>query len=89
MGIVWGGIAPHPPIIIPEIGGKELKKVAATVQAMTKLAASIKEAEAETVVITSPHGPVFQDAVAVSRLSEVSRSLLILVLQKSALISDR
>lgn len=74
MSIVWGGIAPHPPIIVPEIGREDVKKVAATVQAMDKLAASLKASEAEAVVITTPHGAVFQDAVAVSLLPEISGS---------------
>lgn len=74
MGIVWAGIAPHPPIIVPEVGGDEVKKVAATCTAMKRLAADLKAAQPETVVITSPHGPVFHDAVAVSLLPEVAGS---------------
>lgn len=74
MGIVWGGIAPHPPIIIPEIGGAELKKVAASCQALRALATSLKASGAEAVVVTTPHGTVFQDAVAVSLLPKVSGS---------------
>ena len=72
MGIVWAGIAPHPPLIVPEIGRGGEGQVAATVRAMEQLAASLKASGAETVVITSPHGPVFRDAVAVAQLPEVS-----------------
>ncbi|HHY93006.1 MAG TPA: AmmeMemoRadiSam system protein B, partial [Firmicutes bacterium] len=75
MGIVWAGIAPHPPIIVPEVGGPEVHKVAATCTAMRQLAADLKAAAPETVVITSPHGLVFRDAVAVSLLPELAGDL--------------
>jgi len=75
VGVVWAGIAPHPPIIVPEVGGAEVEKVTATCSAMRRLAADLKAAAPETVVITSPHGPVFRDAVAVSLLPELTGGL--------------
>ncbi|MGI6129369.1 MAG: AmmeMemoRadiSam system protein A [bacterium] len=71
MAVVWGGIAPHPPIVVPEVGQDEIAKVASTRQALQQLALSIKEAMVDTVVITTPHGPVFQDAIALSLLPTV------------------
>jgi len=53
--IVFASICPHPPIILPEIGGKELKKVEKTVSAMKKLAKVFEESKPEKVVIISPH----------------------------------
>lgn len=75
MSVIWAGIAPHPPIIVPEVGGEETKKVAATCAAMESLAADFKAAKPDSVVITSPHGPVFRDAVAVSLIPELAGSL--------------
>ena len=48
-------IAPHPPIIIPEVGGNELAKVEKTVKAMKDLSAKIVKANPDTVVIITPH----------------------------------
>ncbi|RQD77464.1 MAG: AmmeMemoRadiSam system protein A [Candidatus Syntrophonatronum acetioxidans] len=62
--IVMAGISPHPPLIIPEIGRGEIKKVEKTVEAMKTLAKEVKEAEPETIVIITPHGPVFKNAVS-------------------------
>lgn len=65
MGIVFAGIAPHPPLLIPEVGGRELKKVDRTVQAMEDFSRRAAASGAERLVVITPHGPVFRDAVAV------------------------
>lgn len=53
--LVFAGIVPHPPILIPEIGKEETKKVAKTVAAYEKLAADLAAAEPDTIIIISPH----------------------------------
>lgn len=55
-------VAPHPPILVPEVGGREVRKVEKSASALGRLAADIKESGAETVVVMSPHSPVFGDA---------------------------
>lgn len=56
-----GCICPHPPLLIPEIGGAGgLSQVAATVQGMRRLADDV--GEPETVVVVSPHTPGYADA---------------------------
>ncbi|MBN2204086.1 MAG: hypothetical protein JW767_03590 [Thermoleophilia bacterium] len=54
-----GCICPHPPLLIPEIGGDALSEVAATVQGMHRLAADV--GEPETLVVISPHAPATGD----------------------------
>lgn len=66
MSVVLGAIVPHPPIIIPEVGGRELAKVAATREAMQELARRVKEAGPEAIVIISPHTAFFQDVVTLA-----------------------
>ena len=61
MSLVFAGISPHPPIIIPEIGKGEVKKVQKTIQGMKKLAADFAKSDPETVIIISPHGLIFPD----------------------------
>ena len=63
MGVVSAAIVPHPAIIIPEVGGREISRVMATRKAMQTLSRRLKEAEPETIVIITPHGAVFRDAV--------------------------
>ena len=50
------GIAPHPPIIIPEIGGSRISEVEKTVRGLKKLSGYIKAAEPELVIVITPHG---------------------------------
>lgn len=57
---------PHPPIIIPEIGKGEEKKISATSDACNKIAEQVKKMEPDTIIIVTSHGPVFSDAVAMS-----------------------
>jgi AmmeMemoRadiSam system protein A len=75
MSIIKGIISPHPPIIIPEVGGDEINKVRATIEAMEKAATAVKQAEPELIIFTTPHGAVFRDALAVSMLSPLVGNL--------------
>ena len=59
-------IFPHPPLIIPEVGkGEELGAIK-TIEAAKKAANEIKEEKPTTIIITTPHGPVFQDYIYIS-----------------------
>lgn len=65
MKLLAGYLVPHPPIIIPEVGYGEEKKAAATCQAMHEVAREVARLEPETIVLISPHGPLFTDAIAI------------------------
>ncbi|MGB4503827.1 MAG: AmmeMemoRadiSam system protein A, partial [Syntrophaceticus sp.] len=54
--LVCAGLTPHPPIIIPEIGGDELQKAKSTVAAMQEWASDISEQKPDVLVFISPHG---------------------------------
>ena len=68
-----GCICPHPPLLIPEVGGSARGKIAATVAAMQRLAASV--GEPETIVVISPHTDGFGDAHAVKTAAAPARRL--------------
>ncbi|MEI7792001.1 MAG: AmmeMemoRadiSam system protein B [Candidatus Berkelbacteria bacterium] len=53
--IVFAGIMPHPPIVIPEIGHDDAKKTQKTHDALLKLATDLAESEPDTIIIISPH----------------------------------
>lgn len=56
--IVFAGIAPHPPIMVPEVGREAISEVRGSIEAMRELTARIIACGAETVVLVSPHAPL-------------------------------
>ena len=71
MTIKMAGLSPHPPLIIPEIGGDEVWKVQDTIDSLEQLAKEIKEAEPDILITVSPHGSVFRDAISVLDLDRL------------------
>lgn len=59
-------LMPHPPIMIPEIGKGELTRVKQTIDAAEKVSRIIKEQNPQTIVLITPHGPAFEDAISIS-----------------------
>lgn len=59
-------IFPHPPILLPEVGRGEERKIAATAAACAQAAGRIAALKPDTVVITSPHSAVYADYFHIS-----------------------
>jgi len=60
--LVFAGIAPHPPIMVPEVGRDASAEVRASIEGMAELTRRLIDSKAETVVIISPHAPLERDA---------------------------
>lgn len=56
--LVFAGIAPHPPLLVPEVGGDRIAHVRDSQQAMRDFARRLLDTDPETVVIISPHSPL-------------------------------
>ena len=56
--IVFSGIAPHPPIMVPEVGHDAIVDVQNSIAAMGEFSRRIIASGAETVVLISPHAPL-------------------------------
>ena len=69
--LVLAALAPHPPIILPEVGGPDTAQAQRTVDGMRRLAQIFAEARPDTIVVISPHGPVFSDTIAITGLPTV------------------
>jgi AmmeMemoRadiSam system protein A len=74
-GIVFGCIVPHPPIIIPEIGGGREWESSATIQAMERLTGELARHRPELMFIISPHGVVHYDAMGVATAESLPGSM--------------
>lgn len=68
-------LMPHPPIIIPEIGRGSEKEVSDTGESLNKVAAEIADLSPETIIIVSPHGPMFEDAIAIAYSKSIEGDL--------------
>jgi AmmeMemoRadiSam system protein A/AmmeMemoRadiSam system protein B len=53
--LVFAGIAPHPPIMVPEVGRDASVEVRRSIEAMSELTDRVIRSGAETIVIISPH----------------------------------
>ena len=66
MPLVFAGFTPHPPLLIEGIGDEEKIEVVSTHRAYQKFAELLVAAAPTTVVVVSPHGPVFSDAYTIA-----------------------
>lgn len=64
-GLVFGCIVPHPPILIPEVGGGREAEVAATIRGLEALGRELAEAQPEALLLVSPHGASHRQAMGV------------------------
>jgi AmmeMemoRadiSam system protein A/AmmeMemoRadiSam system protein B len=66
---------PHPPIIIPEVGRGEEKKIKNTYEACASIGREIAELKPEVIIVVTPHGTMFSDAISLSFESSILGSL--------------
>ena len=60
--LVFSGIAPHPPIMVPEVGRESIAGVVNSIDAMSELTRLLIHSGAESVILISPHAPLEADA---------------------------
>jgi AmmeMemoRadiSam system protein A len=73
--IVFAGLMPHAPVLVPGVGGDRLADVAATVRAMATAARRAVEMQPEILVLVSPHSPRRPGAFGLWRTSQLRGSL--------------
>ena len=66
MSVVGAIMVPHPPILLPEVGRGEEKKIAASDRAYQKAAALAAELRPDTIVLSSPHSVMYADYFHIS-----------------------
>lgn len=68
-------LMPHPPIIIPDIGKGNENKAINTIKACEEVGKKINQLSPETIIIITPHGTVFRDAIAIITSKTLSGDL--------------
>lgn len=57
-------LMPHPPLMIPDVGRGQEKMIQDTLESCELIGKEIKDMDVETIIIVTPHGTIFRDAVA-------------------------
>ena len=66
MGILAGFMVPHPPLIVPDVGGGMENKIQKTIDAYHRVAEEIGRLQPETIVLLSPHQTMYADYFHIS-----------------------
>ena len=70
--LVFSGIAPHPPIMVPEVGRESIAGVVDSIDAMSELTKRLIESGAESLIMISPHAPIEVDSFVAYEGPQVS-----------------
>ena len=62
---VFGVIAPHPPILVPAVGGRDARTAHDTLDALATARAALDTFGPETIVLMSPHAPAAADTLLI------------------------
>ena len=74
MSILAGFMVLHPPMIIPDIGKGEEKKIQSTIDAYEEVAEEIYRIKPEVIIISSPHSVMYADYFHISPGSKTEGS---------------
>lgn len=66
MSVIAAFMVPHPPIIVPDIGRGEERKIQKTIDAYQTAARKIGDMKPETIVLISPHQTMYSDYFHIS-----------------------
>lgn len=66
MSIVATYAVPHPPLIVPAVGKGQEAAIQSTINAYTEVARRIEEHRPDTIIVTSPHAPLYSDGFFIS-----------------------
>lgn len=66
MAIVGGIAVPHPPIILPEVGCGEERKIETTIRAYREAAKAVADMRPDTIIILSPHSVLYAEYFHIS-----------------------
>lgn len=62
--IVFSAIVPHSPLLVPSIGKEHRETLAATLAAYAEVEEAVYAARPDTLLVISPHGPMYAKAFA-------------------------
>ena len=79
MPIIGAFMVPHPPLAVYEVGRERTVDIKTTIDNYNEVAKEVARLKPDTIVISSPHAPLYKDAFYIHMLKEI---LIDLVLKK-------
>lgn len=73
--ITYGMLSPHPPVLIPEIGGTRSRELQATLINMHEVCGELLATEPDCIVFLTPHGNVFRDCITCLSMDKLQGNL--------------
>ncbi len=74
MGIIWNGLAPHPPIIVASVGGDRCEDVRTTIASMEAFSSDLAAHKPQRLIVLSPHTPRPQLGIAAWKSGRIQGS---------------
>lgn len=75
MAIQAAYVVPHPPLIVPTVGQGQESAISDTIKAYEEVGRRIRDHKPDTLVVISPHAPLYRDAFFVSSSHESSGTM--------------
>lgn len=72
MSIISSYIVPHPPIVVPEVGGKQIKKIQQTFDMYQTIAKEIAQQQPDIIIISSPHAITYKDFYTIKQQKKLT-----------------
>lgn len=66
MSLVFVGIVPHPPFLIPEIGKEKAEKLQKTRESMEEMEGDLYVLQPDTLFVISPHSPISPESFSLN-----------------------
>lgn len=75
MSVLGSFVLPHPPLIVHEVGQGEEASIIETVKSIQSIAKTIARLKPDTIILSSPHAPFYQESFFISSTPQESGSL--------------
>lgn len=75
MSLVYAALSPHPPLLVPEVGGARVEDVKKSAGALYKMSEELISKSPDTLIMITPHGPIFRNEICILADSDISGDL--------------
>ena len=75
MSVLGSFVLPHPPLLVAEVGHGEELSISETAKSVQAIAHKIALLKPDTIILSSPHAPFYQESFFISSEPEENGSL--------------